>query len=349
MNKKESEIINSALKKIKNKYHDAFNQCKLSNSKITTFYSLKKNFSDISFRKTELKLKENKNNKIFGKNQKLKLDSIFKRIKKNSDLNLKKISIENIMNIQSQRLLSNNNSIDNSSKSHRNLMIDNLLNKRISKLNSSKSPKLKMDETDIIEKIKKDYGENIFLEKYEKSFQQKERPIKYYLKKINRKLQIHTKLRKNIKSINLYNKNNNDFKDNFYRKINWPVYETIEFRDQKIIYANKLIIEDKSSREDFKNNIGESLSCNRINSRYLSRYLTKKLNKMNNIKNFNELKIKNFKELEKMKKDNFININNSIIKNREIIEANRNKYKSFLEKMSKKFNKYVEEICKNDL
>ena len=50
-----------------------------------------------------------------------------------------------------------------------------------------------------------------------------------------------------------------------------------------------------------------------------------------------------------MKRDNLININNSIINNREIIRTNRVKYKSFIDKMSKKFNKCVEEICKNDL
>ena len=349
MNKKESEIFNSTLKKINKKYNDAFNQCKLSNSKITTYYSLKKNFSDISLKKIDLK--ENNKNKILGKIQKLKLDSLFKRTKFNSEYSLKKnASIENIMNIQNQRLYSNSNSIDNSSKSHRNLIIENLLNKRISKLNRPKSPKLKIDESDIIEKLKKSYGEKIFSEKYEKRFQQKERPIKYYLKK-NKKIQIQAKLRKNIKSLSLCNKNNKAYKDDYYKKINWPVYETIEFRDQKIIYANKLVIEEKDpNSEDVKNNIVGSLSGSRINSRYLARYFTKRRNKnINSIKNLNELKLKNIKELEKMKRGNFININNSIINNREIIRTNRVKYKSFIDKMSKKFNKCVEEICKNDL
>ena len=351
MYKKESEKFNLTLKKINSKYNDAFNQCKLSNSKITTFYSLKKNFSDVSFKVTDLKLKENNKNKIF---KKLKLDSISNRIKLNSEYSPKNNSIESIMNIQKQHLYSNY-SLDNSSKSHRNFIIDNLLNKKISKFKYSKSPRLKIDESDIIEKIKKNYGENIFLDKYEKHFQKKERPLKYYLKKNNnKKLQI--KLHKNIKSISICNKNNKDYKNYYYKKINWPVYETIEFRDQKIIYANKLIIEEKDpndinkNNEKIKNNFVGSLSCNRLNSRYLSRYFIKKQNKnINNIKQLNELKIKNYKQLEKMKKDTFININNSIINNREIIKSNRIKYKSFIDKMSKKFNKCVEEISKNDL
>ena len=322
MNKKEIEKFNSTIKKFNFKYDNSFKQNK---------------FSSIN---------------ILNKKRKLNLDSLINNFKFNSEIKIKNIFIEKNLKPPLSSFISNE-TIENSPSSHRNLLINNLLNKRLIDL-SPKSSKSKFDKMDTIENLKKKYGKKIFLEKYEKKYQQKEKPIKYYLK-YNRK-KFKPKIKKELKFMSIYSNYYLNHQSNILRKN--PTYEIIEFGEKQLIYANKLKLEenDKNTMKhpvnliiDNNININQNKSSDRINLQYLERYLKRK-NMEKRIKlNLNELKIKNNEELKKMRKNKVISLNKSLTKNKEIIKTNRVKYNSFIDKISKIFNKQVEKINKNDL
>ena len=209
-----------------------------------------------------------------------------------------------------------------------NILIDNILNKKL---------KIKTDEIDTIEDIKRKFGKNIFVEKYEKLYRRKERPLHYCLKK--------SKKLNNIKSFDIYNSN----KYRNYKLLNKPTYETIEFNEKKLLYANKLKFDEKykNSMEYPKNIIG-NLSWNRTNFKSLSNN-SKRKDTIKKEFSLNDLKIMNIKKIEKMRKQKYISLKKSIIESNEIIRNNRIKYNSFIEKISNIFNKQVEEIKNNNL
>ena len=292
INKKEIQIFNSTLKKI-NSLNNKELKHKFSNSKVSTFYSLNRNFSDIFIKTPETK------NFSTPRNHGLAL------VIKNFNHNLEFFSNRN-------------------NKNNNNLVIYNLLNKKL---------KIKLDEINV-ENIKIKNNKHFFEEKYEKFFQKKEKPLNYYLRK-NKNL--NNKKSLNNFSIKLYNK-----------LLKKPTYETIEFKDKKLLYANKLKFDenDKIFIEYPKNIIG-SLSCNRTNFKSLSNTSNKKT--IRKEFSLNNLRIMNIKKLEKMRKDKYLTLKKSIIESNEIIKNNRIEYNSFINRISNIFNNQVEEIKKNDL
>ena len=373
---KEIEIYNPPKNKINKiiiKSNDIFENNDISNTKISkraTFYSLKRNCNDLCLTKEMLKEKLKKiiDNKR-KKTKSLNLDSlIIKNLSKNNNNILRSNSqiniIENKIKIPNQTTSVFFNQSNNNFriKNLQNIIFENLLNKRIN-MNKSKIPKLELDKINTIENIKKIYGKNIFSEKYEKRYHQKERPLKYLINNHNK-----------IKSLNFRNNKNKN------KILNKPTYEIIEFGDKKLIYANKLKIEKENFKkfnnnldcqiskypnnfynislnsDNISNNIISSLSSDRFKSSYFHNYFIKLKNNKNikNIHNKNNddikyIKLKNYKGLEKMKKDEYNNLQKSFIKNSKIIKTNRIKYNSFIENIAKDFNKYEEEIYKENL
>ena len=373
---KEIEIYNPPKNKINKiiiKSNDIFENNDISNTKISkraTFYSLKRNCNDLCLTKEMLKEKLKKiiDNKR-KKTKSLNLDSlIIKNLSKNNNNILRSNSqiniIENKIKIPNQTTSVFFNQSNNNFriKDLQNIIFENLLNKRIN-MNKSKIPKLELDKINTIENIKKIYGKNIFSEKHEKRYHQKERPLKYLINNHNK-----------IKSLNFRNNKNKN------KILNKPTYEIIEFGDKKLIYANKLKIEKENFKkfnnkldcqiskypnnfynislnsDNISNNIISSLSSDRFKSSYFHNYFIKLKNNKNikNIHNKNNddikyIKLKNYKGLEKMKKDEYNNLQKSFIKNSKIIKTNRIKYNSFIENIAKDFNKYEEEIYKENL
>ena len=323
--------------KVNPKHKVMIKQNNATNSKFFTFYSLKKNYSDFSSQKSQLSEKKNFNKNI--KKERLKLDPIiFKNLsnltlKYNSELNSKKKLISKSNNILSKSLGNDLDILYNK---------NNILNKRLQILNRIKKEKINLD---TIEFIKRKYGNNIFIEKYEKKYQQKERPIHYFFRK----------KKSNIQSLSIYKSNNNRKK----KLLNFPIYETIEFKDQKAIYANKLNIEehDKISNFNFysfnndsnSNKFISGYSTNRLKSEYLINLSKNKKYKKNSDINIKELKSINNKNLEQMRINYIKSLKKSFIENSKIIKINRIKYNFFIDKIAQIFNKQKEEVIKNNL
>ena len=324
INKKNIDIIKEKISKKNNmkKFHYS--------------YSFKRNFSDISLLKKNLKINIFPNSKTFkyrkkGENN-LKLDSLIIVNLSNKKLNLKpEIYINKKIHI-----------IQPKKKSYGNIIIDNILNKRLS-FNKSKTKKLKLE----------DYEKDILTTKQKKYINERLRPILHFFKHDNDCLND----RNNIVPFRSFNDDKNSIinsNDNYISEI---VYQINGFSEKKQKFVNKLTIEENNkNQKDFdchsiikENNnynqdkiINNLYSYRRINSGYSHENIFNKIN-------YNQLKLINKRGLQKMRKNSYVDLNKKIDFNAKIKKINRQKYNDLIKRNSKIFNKNKEKILKNNL
>ena len=219
-------------------------------------------------------------------------------------------------------------------------------NKRFT-LKNSRLTKLKINEINL-DNIR-DKNKNIDSKKHEKKLRIKLMNLKDFYKFDKKIIQKYN----NIKSFS-----NDKFNKN---KINVPVYDIIELKDNKVFSANKLFIEECSK------NLFNNFDCHSLmkfpdtffNDSIFSSYLSNsrsKLKQFKYIKNkgkynkidINKLKITNLKGLEKMRINHYNSLNETIARSKSMIKTNRENYKKFMNLMSKTFNKHEEEVIKSD-
>lgn len=297
-------------------------------------YSFKRNLSDISILRPNLKINIFPNNKTFKYRKKrennLKLESLIIVNLSNKKLNLKPdIYINKKIHIVQPKI-----------KRYENIIIDDILNKRLS-FHKYKAKQLKLE----------DYENDILTSKQKKYINEKLRPILHYFKH-----DIGCKnFRNNIKHFrsfsdeknSIINSNNNN--DNYLSEI---VYQTNGFQEKKQKFVNKLIIEENNKNpKDFdfhsivkennkdKNNL---YSYRRINSGNSDKNIFNKIS-------YNKLKLINQRGLQKMKINSYNDLNKKIKINEKIKKINRQKYNDLIKRNSKIFNKNKEKILKNNL
>lgn len=360
ININENELFIPVINKLKNKPYILFNQNNLPNSKLATFYSLKRNFSDFNS-KLLSKIDTHKRKK----DKRLKLeDSLIiknllnKNIKNNSEININIKPKPNTTKANNSMYLgprfNSNESISKKLTCYETELIDKLLNKRVV-LNKPKLTKLKINEVNMGDNIRKKYykinNNNNIYGKKQKNLGLKMKHLKFFAKFYKQRI----KKFQNIKSFSTGKINKN--------LLDKPVYEIIEFGDNKEIYANKLIIEenDKYLNKNLDchglmkipgnmynySSIGSSISSFKINSDIPLNQIKNK--GINNKIDLNRLKLINLKGLEKMRINQYIGLDRSIIESHSKIKSNRENYKNYIELMSKIFNKQEEDVCKSDL
>ena len=271
--------------------------------------------------------------------------------------------IENHKNDNSNfnsHMISNMNSNMNSKTNFKSeSIIDYLLNKRL-KINLPKIKKVNIGKKNLIEKLKSLYGKGIFLDRYEKQYLQKIKPVQHYFKNNNNKLlnlidkkSIFMKKSKSNSSLN-----------------NKSVYKTVEYGNRKEKVATKIIIDENENKDDnnidchflmkypikyFHNSYYNSYdsNINNILSNFSSSLKSKikvktdkyKDNKISN-NNFKILSEKGFEMMKRNKSRGYIkNINKTI----EEINLNRKQYNSLAEINFKIFNKNKNEVLSKDL
>jgi hypothetical protein len=302
-------------------------------------YSFKRNLSDISLLRPNLKINIFPNNKTFKFRKKrennLKLDSLIIVNLSNKKLNLKpEIYINKKMHIIQPKI-----------KRYGNIIIDNILNKRLS-FNKSKAKKLKLE----------DYEKDILTTKQKKYINERLRPIVHFFRHDNDCIND----RNNIIPFRSFSddKNsiisNNNSNDNYISEI---AYQTNGFSEKREKFVNKLTIEENNKNKknfDYNSIIKENNNCNqnkiinninsyrRINSGYSDKNIFNKIN-------YNKLKLINQRGLQKMKIKSYIDLNEKIDLNAKIKKINRQKFNDLIRRSSKIFNKHKEKILKNNL
>ena len=357
ININENELFIPVINKLRNKPCIIFNQNNLPNSKLATFYSLKRNFSDFNS-KLLSKIDSHKRKK----DKRLKLeDSLIiknllnKNLKSNSNININKKtnSTKSNHSIYLGPRFNSNESICKKLTCYETELIDKLLNQRVV-LNKPKLTKLKINEVNMGDNIKKKYykiNNNKIDGKEQKNFGLKMKHLKFFSKFYKQRIKKFQKIKSfSTGKINKY-------------LLNKPVYEIIEFGDNKEIYANKLIVEenDKNLNKNLdchglmkmpgniydNSAIGSNISSFKINSDIPLNHNKKK--RIYNKIDLNRLKLINLKGLEKMRINQYIGLDKSIIESHSKIKSNRENYKNYIELMSHIFNKQEEDVCKSDL
>lgn len=315
----------------------------IKNNNIRKFhysYSFKRNLSDISLLKPNLKINIFPNNKTFKKKREnnLKLDSLIIVNLSNKKLNLKpEIYINKKIHIVQPKI-----------KRYGNIIIDNILNKRLS-FNKSKTKKLKLE----------DYEKDILTTKQRKYINERLRPIVQFFRRdndcVNRRNNIvpfrsFSDDKNSIMNIN----SNNNINDNFINEI---VYQTNGFSEKRQKFVNKLTNEENNKNQkdfdyhsiikDNNNNnqnkiINNLYSYRRINSGYSDKNIFNKIN-------YNKLKLINQRGLQKMKIKSYIDLKEKINLNAKIKKINRQKYNDLIRRNSDIFDKTKEKILKNNL
>ena len=192
-------------------------------------YSFKRNLSDISLLRPNLKINIFPNNKTFKKKREnnLKLDSLIIVNLSNKKLNLKpEIYINKKIHIVQPKI-----------KRYGNIIIDNILNKRLS-FNKSKTKKLKLE----------DYEKDILTTKQRKYINERLKPIVQFFRRDNdcangrNNIVPFRSFSDDKNSIMNINSNNNS-NDNIISEI---VYQTNGFSEKKQKFVNKLINDENT-------------------------------------------------------------------------------------------------------
>lgn len=265
--------------------------------------------------------------------------------------------IENHKNNNSNYNSNMNSNLNSNTNFKSESIIDYLLNKRL-KINLPKIKKVNIGKRNLIEKLKTLYGKGIFLDRYEKKYLQKTKPVQHYFQKNNNNL------------LNLIDKKRIFMKKSNSSLNNKSIYETVEYGNRKEKVATKIIIDENENKDDnnidchflmkypikfFKNSYNNSYDSNTTNifSNFSSSLKSKikikndkfKENKIND----NDFKILSQKGFEMMKRNksrgNIKNINKTI----EEINLNRKQYNSLAEINFKIFNKNKNEVLSKDL
>lgn len=304
-------------------------------------YSFKRNLSDITLLKPNLKINIFPNNKTFKYRKKrdnnLKLDSLIIVNLSNKKLNLKpEIFINKKIHIIQPKI-----------KRYGNIIIDNILNKRLSYY-KSKTKKLKLE----------DYEKDILTTKQRKYINERLRPIVQFFRNDNDGVNG----RKNIMPFrsfsddknSIINSNNNNSKDNYISEI---VYQTNGFSEKKEKFVNKLTNEENNkNQKDFdyhsiikeNNNYNQNKIINNLNSYRRINLGYSDKNIFNKI-NYNKYKLINQRGLQKMRIKSYIDLNEKIDLKAKTKKINRQKFNDLIRKNSKIFDKNKEKILKNKL
>jgi len=332
INSKERAFIN------KNKIDIMKEKMSRNNNNLKNFhysYSLKRNLSDISTLRPNLKINIFPNNKTFKyRKKKLKLDSLIIVNLSNKKLNfIPDIFINKNIHIVQPKI-----------KSYGKIIIDNILNKRLS-LNKFKAKQLKLEE----------YEKDILTTKQRKYINERLRPIVHFFKSENNG--IHG--RNNLGTFRSFSddknyRNDND-NDNFLSEI---VYQTNGFSEKKEKFVNKLIIEEnnKNQKDINKENNNSNSNSNsnqnkiinnlypyrRINSGYSDKNIFNKIN-------YDKLKFINQRRFQKIRINSYNDLNEKIDFNAKIKKINRQKFNDLIRTNSKIFNTNKKKILKNNL
>ena len=344
LNINEIQKYNPSINYVPNEFNSIFRQKKFPNIKLSTIYSFKRTFSD--FNSSTHKQRKEKRLKL--EDSPIIKDFLNKKIKSNSVINITPKTTNNNQNILNGPSFYLNESIKHFTY-HQKALFGKLLYKRFS-LKKPRFTKSKINEINILD-IKNKYYNNI-------SARKKEKKHRHGTKVINLKdlFKIDKNKIKKYKNIKFFSN------DKLKKKLkNEPVYDIIEFKNNKELYANRLIVEEDSKNRN--NNFDchslmkfpdtfyniSIFSSNLSNSGSPIKHFNNWKNKRKNSKiDINKLKITNLKGLEKMRINHYINLNQSITKSHSMIKSNRDNYKKFIDLMAKTFNKQEEEVVKGN-